>query len=168
MDFGCWLKIPAVTPIGNNGQRQTKSQHEPEAASPRETLFRVRKANGVAKEVVKGLGRSEVLQRTVSANEKWSGRNAWAPSRNEMSQPAKLTEAQTDRIIQMAWEDRTTFDAIRIQFGLEPGQVIKLMRKKMKPASFRLWRARTAGRDTKHQSKRSFKVGRFRCKAQRG
>jgi len=41
----------------------------------------------------------------------------------------KLTDAQADRVIQMAWEDRTTFDAIGDQFGLEPGQVIKLMRK---------------------------------------
>jgi len=80
----------------------------------------------------------------------------------------KLTDAQTDRIIQMAWEDRTTFDAIREQFGLEPGQVIKLMRKRLKPSSFRLWRARTTGRNTKHLSKRSFTVGRFRCKSQRG
>ena len=61
-----------------------------------------------------------------------------------------LTEAQTDRVIQMAWEDRTTFEAIRQQFGLEPGQVIKLMRKNLKPSSFKLWRKRTTGRDTKH------------------
>ena len=79
-----------------------------------------------------------------------------------------LTEAQTDRVIQMAWEDRTTFEAIREQFGLEPGQVIKLMRKSLKPNSFRLWRERTDGRKTKHLSRRSFKVGRFRCKSQRG
>ena len=79
-----------------------------------------------------------------------------------------LTEAETDRVIQMAWEDRTTFDAIREQFGLEPGQVIKLMRRELKPSSFRLWRERTVGRQTKHLAKRSFKVGRFRCKSQRG
>ena len=79
-----------------------------------------------------------------------------------------LTEAQTDRVIQMAWEDRTTFEAIREQFGLEPGQVIKLMRKNLKPSSFKLWRKRTTGRDTKHPSKRGFLVGRFRCKSQRG
>ena len=79
-----------------------------------------------------------------------------------------LTEAQTDRVIQMAWEDRTTFEAIREQFGLEPGQVIKLMRKNLKPSSFKLWRKRTTGRDTKHLSKRGFLVGRFRCKSQRG
>jgi uncharacterized protein (TIGR03643 family) len=68
----------------------------------------------------------------------------------------------------MAWEDRTTFDAISEQFGLEPGQVIKLMRRELKPSSFRLWRKRTDGRQTKHLAKRAFKVGRFRCKSQRG
>jgi uncharacterized protein (TIGR03643 family) len=79
-----------------------------------------------------------------------------------------FSEEQTDRIIQMAWEDRTTFDAIREQFGLSPGQVIKLMRKNLKPGSFRLWRERTQGRETKHLKKRSFEVGRFRCPSQRG
>lgn len=80
----------------------------------------------------------------------------------------KFNEAETDRIIQMAWEDRTTFDAIGEQFGIRPGQVIKLMRKNLKPASFRLWRKRTASRKTKHLSKRTFVIGRFRCKHQRG
>lgn len=80
----------------------------------------------------------------------------------------ELTKEQTDRIIQMAWEDRTTFDAIRVQFGLSPGQVIKLMRKNLKPNSFKLWRKRTQGRETKHLKKRSFLVGRFRCPSQRG
>lgn len=77
-------------------------------------------------------------------------------------------EYDKDRIIQMAWEDRTPFEAIRTQFGLEPGQVIKLMRKRLKPSSFRLWRKRTTGRNTKHLSKRSFDFGRFRSKSQRG
>jgi uncharacterized protein (TIGR03643 family) len=66
----------------------------------------------------------------------------------------------------MAWEDRTTFEAIREQFDLEPGEVIKLMRANLKSRSFKLWRARTAGRTTKHLKKRSFKVGRFRCPTQ--
>ncbi len=78
-----------------------------------------------------------------------------------------LTDAEIDRVVQMAWEDRTTFDAIREQFGLEPGQVIKLMRKHLKSSSFRLWRKRTAGRATKHLFRRSFVFGRFRCKSQR-
>lgn len=81
---------------------------------------------------------------------------------------SSLDVAQTDRVIQMAWEDRTTFDAIREQFGLEPGEVIKLMRANLKPASFRLWRKRTVGRKTKHLKKRGFLVGRFRCPSQRG
>ena len=85
-----------------------------------------------------------------------------------MKQEQRFSTEQLDRIIQMAWEDRTTFDAIREQFGLEPGEVIKLMRKQMKPSSFRLWRKRTDGRKTKHLSKRGFVVGRFRCPSQRG
>ena len=85
-----------------------------------------------------------------------------------MKQEQRFSTEQLDRIIQMAWEDRTTFDAIREQFGLEPGEVIKLMRKHMKPSSFRLWRKRTDGRKTKHLSKRGFVVGRFRCPSQRG
>ena len=80
----------------------------------------------------------------------------------------ELTPEQTDRIIQMAWEDRTTFDSIELQFGLTPGEVIHLMRSQMKPSSFRLWRARSSGRTTKHLSKRTFKVGRFRCPDQKG
>lgn len=74
---------------------------------------------------------------------------------------------EIDRIIQMAWEDRTSFDAIKIQFGLSPGDVIKLMRRQLKPSSFRLWRKRTAGRKTKHVHLRGFEVGRFRCPSQR-
>lgn len=81
---------------------------------------------------------------------------------------SSLTESQTDRVIQMAWEDRTTFDAIREQFGLEPGEVIKLMRANLKSSSFRLWRKRTGGRATKHLQKRGFLVSRFRCPSQRG
>lgn len=80
----------------------------------------------------------------------------------------QLTEPEIDRIIQMAWEDRTTFDAIRVQFELSPGDVIKLMRAHLKPSSFRLWRARTANRQTKHLAKRSFVVGRFKCPDQKG
>ncbi len=79
-----------------------------------------------------------------------------------------LSSADLDRIIQMAWEDRTAFDAIRSQFGLTPGDVIKLMRAEMKPSSFRLWRARTKGRKTKHVALRDPEVIRFRCPDQKG
>jgi len=78
-----------------------------------------------------------------------------------------LTSEQLDRIVQMAWEDRTSFDAIRAQFGLSPGHVIQLMRATLKPSSFRLWRERTTGRKTKHVALRGFEVGRFRCPTQK-
>ena len=62
---------------------------------------------------------------------------------------SKLTEAS--RIIEMAWEDRTTFDSIKDQFGLSESEVIKIMRKHMKRSSFRMWRKRVSGRKTKHR-----------------
>lgn len=79
-----------------------------------------------------------------------------------------LSQADVDRIVQMAWEDRTSFDAIRFQFGLNDSGVIKLMRAELGPSSFRCWRKRTAGRRTKHVARRGFTVGRFRCPDQRG
>jgi len=74
---------------------------------------------------------------------------------------------EIDRIIQMAWEDRTSFDVIQRQFGLTPGQTIKLMRREMSPRSFKMWRARTAGRKTKHGALRGFAMGRFRAPSQK-
>ena len=72
-----------------------------------------------------------------------------------------------DRIIEMAWEDRTPFDAITFQFNLKEQEVINLMRRELKPSSFRLWRARVQGRATKHSKKRTFDEGRFKCSRQR-
>lgn len=72
-----------------------------------------------------------------------------------------------DRIIEMAWEDRTPFEAITFQFGLKEQEVIELMRKEMKPSSFRMWRERVQGRATKHSKKRTFDKGRFKCSRQR-
>ena len=72
-----------------------------------------------------------------------------------------------DRIIEMAWEDRTTFEAIETQFGLKQQDVIKLMRKELKPSSFKLWRERTNGRSTKHEALRSDEVDRFKCSRQK-
>jgi len=80
----------------------------------------------------------------------------------------KFSSEDTDRIVQMAWEDRTTFDAIRVQFDLTPAEVIDLMRAELSPSSFKLWRTRTAGRKTKHLARRGFAVGRFRCPDQKG
>jgi uncharacterized protein (TIGR03643 family) len=79
----------------------------------------------------------------------------------------QLTEQDIDRIIEMAWEDRTPFDAILLQFGLKEAEVIALMRKEMKPSSWRMWRARVQGRATKHNAKRGFEVGRHKCTLQR-
>ena len=79
----------------------------------------------------------------------------------------ELTEKDIDRIIEMAWEDRTTFDAIKFQFGLKEQEVINLMRREMKPSSFRMWRERVQGRATKHSKKRNFEEGRFKCSRQK-
>ncbi|NNE33465.1 MAG: TIGR03643 family protein [Winogradskyella sp.] len=72
-----------------------------------------------------------------------------------------------DRIIEMAWEDRTPFEAITFQFNLKEQEVIELMRREMKPSSFRMWRKRVQGRTTKHIKKRTFDKGRFKCSRQR-
>ena len=72
-----------------------------------------------------------------------------------------------DRIIQMAWEDRTTFDVIEKQFGINQDAVIKIMRKNMKRSSFELWRKRTSGRKTKHTSLSQSKLPRFKSSDQK-
>ena len=79
----------------------------------------------------------------------------------------KLSLVEIDRIIEMAWEDRTTFDAIKFQFGLKEQEVIELMRLEMKPKSFKLWRKRVQGRKTKHSMLREFESGRFKCSRQK-
>lgn len=78
-----------------------------------------------------------------------------------------LTERDIDRIVQMGWEDRTTFDSIEFQFGVPEKDVIKLMRQEMKPKSWRMWRKRVQGRSTKHAGKRVFSEGRFKCARQK-
>lgn len=80
----------------------------------------------------------------------------------------ELDMAVIDRIVQMAWEDRTTFDAIKNQFGVDETGVIALMRKHLKRSSFELWRKRVTGRQTKHKALRSDDVTRFKCEDQRG
>ena len=79
----------------------------------------------------------------------------------------KLTERDIDRIIQMAWEDRTPFDAITSQFGLSEAEVIRLMKQEMRLNNWKKWRARVQGRSTKHTRLREDEVGRFRSKMQR-
>ena len=78
-----------------------------------------------------------------------------------------FTIEEKDRIIEMAWEDRTPFEAIQLQFGLSEKDVIMFMRAHSKPSSFRMWRKRMAGRQTKHQMMRSKDVSRFKCALQK-
>jgi uncharacterized protein (TIGR03643 family) len=85
-----------------------------------------------------------------------------------MKKKIDCTAPQIDRIIEMAWEDRTPFEAISIQFGLKEQEVITLMRREMKPSSFKMWRARVQGRGTKHQKKRPDSTQTFRCTRQKG
>ena len=75
-----------------------------------------------------------------------------------------LTEADISRIVEMAWEDRTPFESIEAQFGLNESGVIALMRSHMKTSSFRMWRKRMAGRVTKHLALRSPDVQRHRAR----
>ncbi len=80
----------------------------------------------------------------------------------------ELTERDQDRIIEMAWEDRTPFEAIHHQFGLPEKEVIQLMRKTLKSSSFKLWRKRVnSGVSQKHMKKRSDDIDRFKCTMQR-
>ena len=80
----------------------------------------------------------------------------------------KFSKEDISRIIEMAWEDRTPFDAILDQFKIKEQEVIRIMRLELKPTSFRLWRARVQGRKTKHRKSRGMEVDRFRCSRQRG
>jgi uncharacterized protein (TIGR03643 family) len=73
-----------------------------------------------------------------------------------LANPASVLAApEVSRIIEMAWEDRTPFEAIEAQFGLNESAVVELMRQQMKASSFRMWRKRIAGRATKHAALRS-------------
>ena len=77
-----------------------------------------------------------------------------------------LSVDQISRIIEMAWEDRTPFEAIQHNYGLNESAVIRLMRSQIKPSSFRLWRKRVNNRKTKHLAKRSPDVCRAYCPTQ--
>ncbi len=74
-----------------------------------------------------------------------------------------MVAADISRVVEMAWEDRTPFEAIEQQFGLNESAVVSLMRSELKPSSFRMWRKRTAGRVTKHAALRGAKVLRHRA-----
>jgi uncharacterized protein (TIGR03643 family) len=74
---------------------------------------------------------------------------------------------EVSRVIEMAWEDRTPFEAIEASFGLKESDVIQLMRCEMKLSSFKMWRERVSGRKTKHITRRGFRFGRHICPTQR-
>jgi len=77
-----------------------------------------------------------------------------------------LSKDDTSRLIEMAWEDRTPFDAIERNFGLSESQVITIMRSELKRSSFNLWRKRVTGRATKHAALRDKSVMRAYCSTQ--
>lgn len=79
-----------------------------------------------------------------------------------------LTIKDIDRIIEMAWEDRTPFEAITFQFGISEAKTIAIMRKELKRSSFNLWRKRVnSGVSQKHLKKRNPEIERFKCTRQR-
>ncbi len=85
-----------------------------------------------------------------------------------MADPKVLTEREHDRIVEMAWEDRTPFEAILFQFGYPENEVIKLMRSTLKESSFKRWRKRVnSGVSQKHLNKRNTEITRFKCSRQR-
>jgi uncharacterized protein (TIGR03643 family) len=88
---------------------------------------------------------------------------------NKMSFTSKVvfTEIQIDRIIEMAWEDRTPFDAIKFQFGILESDVKALIKKELRFGSYKLWRKRVENCKTKHLAKRNDGIDRFKCKQQR-
>ena len=79
-----------------------------------------------------------------------------------------MEQKDIDRIIEMAWEDRTPFEAIQIQFGFTESDVIRLMRRELKRSSFNLWRRRVnSGISQKHAKKRNLSISRFKSKMQK-
>jgi uncharacterized protein (TIGR03643 family) len=79
-----------------------------------------------------------------------------------------MTLVEIERIIEMAWEDRTPFEAIKVQFGISEAKVIKLMRMELKESSFKLWRKRVnSGVSKKHLKKRNDEITRFKSSRQR-
>ncbi len=82
------------------------------------------------------------------------------------SKQLAIDPADISRIIEMAWEDRTPFDAILQTYGLNESKVIDLMRQEMQASSFRMWRKRVTGRTTKHTALRGNEVKRAYCLTQ--
>jgi uncharacterized protein (TIGR03643 family) len=85
----------------------------------------------------------------------------------KITEQYELTVEDIDRIVEMAWEDRTPFDAIESQFNVPEKDVIKLMREEMKLSSWKMWRERVQGRATKHVKRRVEDAERFKCSRQK-
>ena len=83
-----------------------------------------------------------------------------------MKPQKEFSQDQIDRIVEMAWEDRTPFEAIEHQFGIKEAQVRKIMRSEMKRTSFTMWRERVSGRKTKHRI--TSEALRFKSQNQKG
>ena len=92
---------------------------------------------------------------------------AYINIKDDVESEIKLDAFAIDRIIEMAWEDRTTFDAIKAQFGLSEAEVKKLMKKELKFSSYKLWRERVENCKTKHAKTRNPEIDRFKCNLQR-
>jgi uncharacterized protein (TIGR03643 family) len=79
-----------------------------------------------------------------------------------------MSKEDLNRIIEMAWEDRTPFEAISFQFNISEAEVIAIMRSSLKRSSFNLWRKRVNSRiSQKHLLKRNSEISRFKCSRQR-
>lgn len=89
-----------------------------------------------------------------------------AQNTTDQALASNLSEADHSRLIEMAWEDRTPFEAIERLYGLPETAVIRLMRRSLKPKAFRNWRQRVSGRSTKHLSQRDPAVLRGYCATQ--
>ena len=92
---------------------------------------------------------------------------AYVVNNTEKEEPKELLPEDIDRIIEMAWEDRTPFDAIEKQFGLKEADVTALMKRELKFSSYKRWRQRVENCQTKHVKKRSEDISRFKCSRQR-
>ena len=91
----------------------------------------------------------------------------YEPIKDETKKRTDFSEMEINRIIEMAWEDRTPFDAIEIQFGLKESEVKVIMKKNLKFSSYKLWRIRVGNCKTKHLKKRVEEIDRFKCSLQR-
>ena len=142
------LTVPSKTNLANRQQTAQLSLAAMQAdmANMMATLKNKQQANMVQKDNVKSETRKVKPANAAAIN--------------------ALDAVQLSRVIEMAWEDRTPFEAIEHSYALNETAVIKLMRQELKPSSFRLWRQRVTSRATKHQAKRPFDVGRAYCKTQ--